>query len=112
VDKLAWSWIIIMGVVLIATGIVLGTPEQPLSLAEPLGAVREWVASALHSGPRLTGIIIGNHASAIIGGDVVHEGGVIGNAKVVKIEMDRVHFETKEKRWIEKVGSKPGNRRI
>lgn len=111
-NKLAWSWIIIMSVVSIATGVALGTPEQPLSLAEPVEAIREWVASVLHDGPRLTGIIIGSHASAIIGGKVVREGNTIGNANVVKIEMGHVHFETKGERWIETVGSKPGKLRI
>ena len=102
-DKFAWSWLIIVCAVLIAARVVVGTTEESFSLAKPFAAVRGFAAKALNDGPRLTGIIIGSHASAVIGGEIVYEGSVIGDAKVIKIETDRIHFEKNGKRWIEEI---------
>lgn len=110
-SKFAWSWFVIMCALLIALGVIFAPTGQPLSFEEPLAAVRGWVAQVLDDGPRLTGIAIGDHACAVIGGTLVHEGSVIGEATVIRIERNQVHFEKDGRKWTEGVGSRPGANR-
>jgi len=110
-SKFAWSWFVIMCALVIALGAIFGPTSQLLSSEGPIATIRGWVAHALDDGPRLTGIAISDHGCAVIGGTLVHEGSVIGEAKVVKIEKNRVHFEKDGTRWTEVVGSPPASGR-
>jgi type II secretory pathway component PulC len=50
------------------------------------------------------GIVYSEDSSfAIIGTEIVHEGGTVSGATVVKINPDSVEFEMNGKRWTQKV---------
>jgi len=56
----------------------------------------------------ITGVIYTEEKpSAIIDGEIVHEGDTIHGVKVVKIHRDKVQFEKKKKRWTQQTREKP-----
>ncbi len=58
-------------------------------------------AELLSGGVSLTGIAYSADSApmAVVDGQVVHEGEMVGEVKVVKIHKDGVEFETAEKKW-------------
>lgn len=56
----------------------------------------------------ITGIVYAEEKpSAIIDGQIVHEGDTIHGAEVVKIHRDKIEFEKSRKKWMQKVQEKP-----
>ena len=49
-----------------------------------------------------------DEASAVVGGQIVHEGEMIKGATVIRIDRDSVEFEINGKRWTEKVRNESG----
>jgi len=56
----------------------------------------------------VTGILYSkDDPSAVIDGQIVHEGDTIHGAEVVKIHRDKIEFEKSRKKWMQKVQEKP-----
>jgi thiol-disulfide isomerase/thioredoxin len=67
----------------------------------------EKAAKLVSGGVSLTGIAYAENAApmAIVNGQVVHEGEMVGEVKVVKIHKDGVEFETAKKKWTQNMPS-------
>jgi hypothetical protein len=56
----------------------------------------------------ITGIIYTEEdPSALIGGEIVHEGDTIHGVQVVKIHRDKIEFEKKKKKWTQQIREGP-----
>lgn len=81
-------------------------PPYPTTLRDPMRftPVAPTADQDEPGGLIVKGIVYGEDSSfAIIGTEIVHEGGTVSGATVVKINPDSVEFEMNGKRWTQKV---------
>jgi hypothetical protein len=80
-------------------------PAYPTTLRDPMQFVSAPTVNQDEPGGLIVkGIVYSEDSSfAIIGTEIVHEGGTVSGATVVKINQDSVEFEMNGKRWTQKV---------
>jgi hypothetical protein len=80
-------------------------PPYPTTLRDPMQFVSATTVDQDEPGGLIVkGIVYSEDSSfAIIGTEIVHEGGTVSGATVVKINPDSVEFEMNGKRWTQKV---------
>jgi len=80
-------------------------PAYPTTLRDPMQFVSATTVNQDETGGLIVkGIVYSEDSSfAIVGTEIVHEGGTVSGATVVKINPDSVEFEMNGKRWTQKV---------
>ena len=83
--------------------LTVGLPELERKLKENVLAAKPKPTHGV-----ITGIVYAEeNPSAIIDGQIVHEGDTIHNVTVVKIHRDKIEFEKNDKKWKQKVQETP-----
>ena len=90
-------------VVVVMVGYYLWTAKEDAVVGEPVTTKRTVVAGTVYSEEDQSK----EDHSAVIDGEIIHEGDVVHGANVVKIDRGEVEFEKNGKRWRQRVQEQP-----